>query len=97
MAAAFFKVFLGLIKSILNIFMAPVNLVVTQFFPNLSSLIGTFTNALNTIGGGGLTYFSSILPPITRTLILTYLGVLVSYYTITISLLQEVIYKIKIW
>ena len=102
MAKAIFTVLLKFIKSIVNIFLAPINALVVNFFPDLSSLLSTFNSAVSRIIGGNLAFFSHLLPPMTRTFILLYLGLLISYYTITISVhlvlkIINIIRRVKIW
>lgn len=99
---AIFKVLLKFIKSIANIILAPINLLVVNLFPSFSNLVSTFNSAVSQFVGNGLGWFSHILPPNTRGFILVYLGILVSYYTITITIhiilkVIQVIKAIKIW
>lgn len=102
MAKALFKVLLKFIKSIVNIFLAPVNALVVNLFPDLSNLLSAFNSAVSQIIGGNLAFFSHLLPPTTRTFILLYLTILISYYTITISVhlvlkVINIIRRVKIW
>ena len=102
MAKAIFNVFFKIIKSVVNIFLAPINLLVVNLFPDLSNLISTFNAGVEKLLGSGLGFFAHFLPPTTRVIILLWLGVLVSYYTITYSvhLILKVIHiikKLKIW
>lgn len=102
MGKAIFKVLLKLIKSIANIILAPINLLVVNMFPDLSNLLSTFNGAITAIFGSGLGYFASILPPMTRGLIVFYLGILISYYTISITVhgvlkVLKIIKAIQIW
>lgn len=102
MAKAIFKVLFGIIKKIVEIFLTPVNLLIVNLFPDLSSIISTFNSACTSLIGGTLGYFASILPPITRSVILLWLGILISYYTILFSfhLIMKVIAiikAIKVW
>ena len=102
MAKAFFNVLFQIITSVLNIVLLPINAVISNLFPDVSSLITQFNNLIDNVFGSGMVYFASILPPITKSIILFYLGVLVSYYTISISVhafvkLFIVIRKIKFW
>lgn len=102
MAQAIFNVIFKVLKSILNIVLFPINALLVGVFPDFSNMISTFNNLISTYIGNSLGYFSSILPPTTRTLILIYLGFLVSYYTISYSIhaiikLFKIIQKIKFW
>lgn len=102
MAKAIFSVLFGVIKSILNIGLAPVNLLVVNLFPDFSNLISTFNTAVETYIGTGIGYFSSILPPNTRNIILLYLTFLISYYVVVYSAhaiikIFKIIQRIKFW
>ena len=102
MAKAIFSVFLKFIKSIVNIVLAPINLLVVTLFPDFGTLISTFNNAISSIIGGNLGFFAHLLPPNTRVMILLYLGILITYYTITISVhavlkIINIIRRVKIW
>lgn len=102
MAKAIFTVIFKILKSVLNIVLLPINALLVGVFPDFSNMISTFVSLLNTYISPTLSYFSSILPPITRSLILIYLGFLVSYYTISYSVhaiikLFKLIQRIKFW
>ena len=102
MAKAIFNVFFKIIKKIVEIFLTPINLLVVNLFPNLSNIITTFNNAVSTLIGGTIGYFSSILPPITRTIILLWFSILISYYGVLFPIhvvmkVIEIIKKIKVW
>lgn len=102
MAKALFNVLFGVIKSILNIGLAPINLLVVNLFPDFSNLISTFNSTLTTYVSPTIGYFSSILPPNSRNIILLYLTFLVSYYTIVYSAhaiikIFKIIQRIKFW
>lgn len=102
MFKALFKVLLKLIKSIVDIILTPINLLISSLFPSFSSMISTFNSAVSNYVGSGLAWFSHLLPPGVRSLIILYLGFLIAYYTITISVhaiikVIHVIKAIKIW
>lgn len=102
MAKAIFKVLFKIIKGIAELFLAPVNLLIANLFPDFANMINIFNTAVSRLIGGGLAYFSSILPPNTRSMISLYLIVLISYYTIMISfhLIMKVITilkNLKVW
>ena len=102
MAKAIFKVFFGLIMTVTNIVLAPINLLINGLFPDLSQLIYKFNVALNTYLGGSLAWFFNIIPSSVRSLIIIYLTILISYYTISISVhailkVYRIIKNIKFW
>ena len=61
---------MSLVTSILNIVLLPINALIENIFPNMSSAINTFSNFVSTYIGGSLGYFASILPPIARSIII---------------------------
>lgn len=102
MAKALFNVLFSVIKTILNIGLAPINLLVVNLFPDFSNLISTFNNGVQTYIGSAIGYFSSMLPPNTRNILLLYLTFLISYYTIVYSAhaiikIFKIIQRIKFW
>jgi hypothetical protein len=102
MAKAIFNVLFKVIKSVLNILLAPVNLLVVNLFPDFSNMISAFNNGVQTIIGTGLGFFSHLFPPTTRSLIILYLTFLISYYTISYSAhaiikIFKIIQRIKFW
>ena len=102
MAKAIFNVLFGIIKTILNLLLAPINLLVVNLFPDFSNLISNFNNTVSTYIGSGIGYFSSLLPPTTKSILLIYLTFLISYYTITYSAhaiikIFKIIQRIKFW
>lgn len=102
MAKAIFSVLLKFIKSIADLILAPINFLVVNLLPDLSSLISTFNSAVERFLGTNLAFFAHMLPPITKSLILLYLGFLITYYTIVLSAhailkVINIIKAIKIW
>lgn len=97
-----FQVIFNMIKGLLNIVLLPLNLLIVNAFPNISSMISTFNSTVATVLGSGLGFFASLIPPITRSMILLYLTLLVAFYTISISAhiiikVFTIIRKIKFW
>lgn len=100
-AQAIFNVLFGVIVGLANIFLAPINAIVSTFIPDLSSAINSFTSGLNLVSSL-FSYFSYLVPPNTRALIVLYLTFLISYYTISFSVhaiirIVEIIKKVKVW
>lgn len=98
----FFDSLLNFLIAVANIFLTPINTIISNNFPNVSSLISTFTNAVNNYLGNGISYFFSILPPNTRTLVLLYITFLIAFYTISFLVhavikIIEIIKAVKIW
>lgn len=102
MANALFTGLFKLIKTIVDVLLMPLNVVFAALLPDVTSVINNFNNAVTTLVGSNLSYFSSMLPPITRATILFYFLVLIGYYgaSFTIHIIMKVfiiIKKIKIW
>lgn len=102
MAKAIFSVLLKFIKSVTDIILAPINLLIVGLIPDLNTVISTFNNAVERVLGTNLAFFAHLLPPTTRTMILFYLGFLVTYYSIVIGVhailkVINIIRRIKIW
>lgn len=102
MAKAIFKVLLKFIKSIVEIVLTPINLAISALFPDFSSMISTFNSAVSTYVGRTLAWFSHILPPGVRGLIVFYLTFLIAYYSVTVTVhavikVIHIIKAIKIW
>lgn len=102
MGKAIFKVLLKFIKSVANAILLPVNALVVNLVPDVAEKISTFNNTISTIFGSSMGYISNFIPPYTKTLIIFYLGFLITYYTIVISVhailkVIEIIKAIKVW
>ena len=88
MAKAIFNVFFKIINGVASVLLFPVNKL--------------FNTVVNNYIGDGVAYFFTILPPNTRSVVLIYLALLVSYYTVSISLhailkVYTIIKNIKFW
>lgn len=93
---------LNVITSLLNIFLLPINALIENIFPDMSSAINTFNNFINNYVGGTLSYFFSILPPIFRGLLVLWFTFVIAYYSVYYSYLAiikiwNIIQKIKFW
>ena len=102
MAKAIFKVLLKFIKSVVDLILSPINLLVVNLFPNLSNLLNTFNSSVSSVLGSSLGWFAHLLPPTTKSIVLFYLGILISYYTVTVTVhgiikVIHIIKQIKIW
>lgn len=85
MAAKIFNILFGAIYGIAQLFLLPINTLISTMFPNMSEAVNHVINGINLFLGNGLMWGFNLLPPISRSLVLTYLSFLVIYYTITIS------------
>lgn len=91
-----------IVSSFIGIILTPVNTLISNVFPDFSNAIASFNTFVSRYVGGTIAYFSSILPPITRSIIALWLTFLIGYYTITWSYaliikIYNVIQKIKFW
>lgn len=102
MIKIFFKVFLTLVTSIVNVFLFPINALISNVFPDLSIYVANFTTSVEVFVSDGISYFSNFLPPFTKELILLYLTILLIYHTLSISVhaimkVIHIIKSVKIW
>lgn len=102
MAKAIFEVFFKVIVALTNVFLLPINALLVNFFPDTTNLINTFNNNVTLYIGNNLAYFSSLIPPTSRSFIVFYLTFLISYYTISFTIhgilkIVRIIKAIKIW
>ena len=102
MAKALMKVIMKLVTGVLDIVLLPVNSLISTIFPDMTTAISNFNSFVNNYVGGTISYFASILPPITRNIIGLWLSFLVIYYGIVWSYtaivkIFNVIRKIKFW
>lgn len=93
---------LKVITTLLSVFLLPVNLLIENLFPDMTSAISHFNNFVTTYFGSTLSFFFNLLPPIFRGIVILWLSFLISYYTIYFSYLAivklfDVIQKIKFW
>ena len=72
------------ITSIANVYTAPVNAIITNFFPDLTNYLVIITNVLNQIGGV-IGWFASLIPPITRGIIIFILTFWVTIWPLRIA------------
>ena len=81
MVKALFNVILNLVQSLIGIILVPINTLIEPLFPqSISTAITNFTNFLNTYIGGGIGFFSSLFPPIFRSLVALALTFTIGYY-----------------
>lgn len=102
MVKIFFNIFFNVIYSILDFILTPVNSLVNTLLPDLSVLISNFNNFMNIYIGGTLAFFGNLIPPITKAMILLYLGYLVGRMIVILNVhvlltIFKAIKNIKIW
>lgn len=91
-----------LVTNIINIVLLPINSLISNIFPDFSSAVSQFNSFVSNYVGGSISYFSSLIPPITRNIIAIWLTFLIVYYGVTWSYaliikIYNVIQKIKFW
>lgn len=102
MAKILFNVFFKIITSFVNIILAPINALIVNLFPSLATIINAFNSAVVIYVGGGISYFMNLIPPTSRTLIILWVTILLSYYGIILGYhlivkILHIIKKIKVW
>lgn len=93
---------MSVVTSILDVILIPVNALINGIFPNMASAISSFNSFISNYVGGTISYFASILPPITRNIIGIWLTFLITYYAVVWSYslivkIYNVIQKVKFW
>lgn len=96
------KGFFMTIQALVNVFLLPINQLVVNVFPDFAQYITQFTTKIELYIGNNLSYFSDLLPPMTKELVLLYLTILLLYYTLSISVhaimkVIHIIQALKIW
>lgn len=102
MAKLIFSVFFGIISSVTNIVLTPINAIVVGLFPNLSGILTTFNNAILIFASSPIGFFAYLLPPTTRSLVLLWLTLLIAYYSVLFTIhvvlkVFRIIKTIKFW
>lgn len=82
----FFGFILELIMSLVNIILTPLNLLVTSLIPDLSSYVTTINNFINTFIGN-ITYFLTMLGPLTKSALILEFNLMSIFFTIYMSYL----------
>lgn len=93
---------LSIITTILNIFLLPVNALLTSLFPDMTNAINVFNDFITHYLGTPLAFFFGILPPIFRGLLSIWFTFIISYYSIYytyigIIKIWNIIQKLKFW
>lgn len=97
-----FLIFLKIIVSLANVILYPVNRLIRIDFPDINNLVYSFNSIIDTYIGSSISYFSSILPPMTRNVLFFYFSVLIWGYGIVYSIhlfvkVFHIIKNIKFW
>lgn len=102
MAKIIFSVFFGIISTVIRVITAPINAIVVNMFPSLGLIMSTFNSSIELFAASPIGWFAYLLPPTTRSIVLLWLTLLISYYTILFSIhvilkIFKIIKTIKFW
>lgn len=102
MIKALINGFLNICTSVINIVLTPVNLLISNLFPDMSTAITKFNQFVGMFTGNLLGYIFHFLPTGFKTLLVTYLTFIIAYYGIIYTYkgvvkLFQIIQKIKFW
>lgn len=92
----------SLIADVINLFLFPIDSLLTFLFPDLSGAIATFNNGITMLVNAPIGYIAYHIPPLTTSMIVIFITILIGYYSIIwiyrgIILIPHVIHKIKFW
>lgn len=85
MAKAIFNVFFNVLIAFANVIFLPINNIISGLVPNLSQAISNVTSGINLYLSSLLAWGFNLLPPMSRYLVIFYLGFKIMYYTISYS------------
>ena len=93
---------LSLVGKIISIVLYPINALFETFLPDLSNMITYYSEFLSIMVAMPINYVLHLFPPVTRSIILLWFFILISYYSIIwvyrgIILVPKIINKIKFW
>lgn len=93
---------LKVINTLISVILAPIDALFANFFPDLSMYINIFESFVDKYIGGGIAYFTSMLPSNFVNLLSIFLLSVASYYTIRFTYngvlrIWRVIKTLKFW
>ena len=102
MFATFLNNFFNMLVAIVNIFATPINTYVINHFPDFAIVVNNFNTFINTYVGNTLAWFGALLPPITRSLLIFYLGYLLVRFLMvlvvhSVLMIIQMLKNIKFW
>lgn len=97
-----FKLLMQFIVSVTNLFLLPINTIVSTYFPSFNDFINRFNSYVGQLLTPLLRYFFNILPTNCRYVIIAYLSMLIVFYTASFAIhgvikVIEIIKNIKVW
>lgn len=92
---------LNMISSLITLFLSPVNALLNGLFPNFGVVITAFNNITSYINSY-ISYFLYLIPPTTKTILIMFLTLYISYMGIRltyvgITKIFGIIQRIKFW
>lgn len=95
----------GLLKFIVNVAnvgLAPINSIMVNIFPDLTTYMNDFSSVLNNYIAPIVGWFIALIPPHTKALIGVYLATIASLYVLSLAVqttlkIFKLIQNIKIW
>lgn len=95
-------IFTDMLGILVQIIIFPINSLISFLFPDFTNIVTNFSNSLNLFITAPVGFIMYHIPPITKTILLTYLTFLLGYYTIiwtyrAIIIIPHIIKKIKFW
>lgn len=101
MFQALFKIIFNLLATIIQVVLLPINTLINNALPDLTYYINWFTENLSTLFVN-FSWFINILPPISRSILIFGIDILVVKYTIYMSThlvikIWNLFQKIKFW
>lgn len=102
MGKALLKVLLKFIVTIANIFLAPIDALITNVIPDLSTAINYLNNIIDTYIVAGIDWFIYMFPTPVINAIALFLSIYISFYLVSYTIhgilaIIKVIKNIKIW
>lgn len=101
-ASSFLETIFYIIGSLIYIILLPINLLFRTFIPNFNNIVNSFNQFIVFFVSTPLNYFLHLIPPLTRGILIFYLGLIVAYYSFIFAyrgfvLIPTIIRKIKFW
>lgn len=93
---------LNALAGLVTFILTPLNLLFSGLFPNMSQGISVFTTFVNNYINNGINYFVYMLPPIFKTILITWFQFVVLYYAVYYTYIGflkifNIIQKVKFW
>ena len=92
----------SILAILLNIIITPIDALFKSIFPDFSNALVSFNNGISLLASAPIGFIMYHIPPITRTIILLYITIMIGYYSIiwvyrAIIVIPKVLNVIKFW